>query len=290
MIMAMYRVSVFLSSENDLDIRTHFSLSFLDPSNKKKGTAVVNEYTFSRRSDPPKLCFGFAPFIKSSEIQGLAENGKLTIVCDMIVYCPDIVIVDDCCEEDYNADLCDAFSRLFVYGEHSDLKIICGEKTFSCHKSILSARSSVFAAMFHADMEEKKENKVEIKDFSPQVIENMLMFIYGARTPSESSLKKEDGRDQICELLKAADQYDVELLKIACDQILSDSLSVDNCLLSLIIADMYQAEKLRKLSMKMLLENMRTVVTKCSDDWKKCVKSHPDLTIEITEELSKRTK
>ena len=148
----------------------------------------------------------------------------------------------------------------------------------------------VFKAMFHADMEEKKENKVEIKDFSPGVIENMLMFIYGAKTPYESSLKKEDGRDQISELLKAADQYDVELLKIACDQILCASLAVENCLLSLIIADMYQAVKLRKLSMKMLVENMRTVVTKNSEDWKKCVKSHPDLTIEITEELSKRTK
>lgn len=279
-------VSVYLTSENDFDIRTQFSLSYLDPSGKKEGTAVVNEYIFSGKD----WYSGFTSLIKSNEIQELNEQDKLTIFCDMIVYCPDTIIGNDCNDEDYHADLSDYFSRLFSHGEHSDVKIICGEKTFSCHKSILSARSSVFEAMFQADMEEKKENKVEIKDFSPEVIENMLMFIYGAKTPSESSLKKEDGRDQISELLKAADQYDVELLKIACDQILCASLSIENCLISLIIADMYQAEKLRKLSMKMLVENMRTVVTKNSEDWKKFVKSHPDLTIEITEELSKRTK
>ena len=65
-------------------------------------------------------------------------------------------------------------------------------------------------------------------------------------------------------------------------------MKICKCLVSLIIADMYQAEKLKKRAMKLLVENMRTIVTKNSEDWKKCVKSHPDLTIEITEELSKR--
>ena len=46
-------ISVFLKSNNDDDIRVHFSLSSLDSSGNKKTTAVVNEYTFSERSNPP---------------------------------------------------------------------------------------------------------------------------------------------------------------------------------------------------------------------------------------------
>ena len=275
-------ISVFLTSNNDHDVRVHFSLSALDPSGNKIGTKVVNEYTFSKTPSPAKLSYGFAPLIRSSEIQGLNEQDTLTIVCEMIVYCPEVIAYDKQKQEDCDADLCDDFSQLFSEAEHSDVEIICGEETFACHKSILAARSPVFEAMFQVDMEEKKDNKVEIKDFSPEVIENMLQFIYCAKMPC-----KEDSRDQISELLKAADQYDVNLLKVACDEILCISLSVENCLVSLIIADMYQAEKLKKHSMKMLVENMRTVVTKNSEDWKKCLKSHPDLTIEITEELSK---
>lgn len=282
-------VGVFLTSNNDQDIRTHFSLSFLDRSGMKQRTLVVNEYTFSKISKPPKMSLGFDQLIKSSEVLGFKDEDRLTIVCDMIVYYPDTVTCDDYSDEDFEADLCYDLSQLFSSGEHSDVEIICGEKTFACHKSILAARSPVFEAMFQSDMEEKRENKVVIKDFSPEVIESMLQFIYGAKTPCETKLEKEDGRYQISELLKAADQYDVDLLKVACDEKLCISLSVENCLVSLIIADMYQAEKLYKSSMKILVENMRTVITKNSEDWKKCVKSHPDLTIEITEELSKRS-
>lgn len=274
-------ISVFLTSNNNNDIRTKFSLSFLDPSGEKKGTRVVKEYTFSKKSNPPKRSWGFASFLEPSNME---EQDKLTIVCDMTVYCHDKKISD---LTDFQADLCKDFSRLFSDGDQfSDVEIICGEKTFACHKSILAARSPVFKAMFYADMEENRENKVVIEDFGPKVIENMLGFVYGAKTVWRNY---EDLREHVSELLRAADQYNLPLLKVRCEEILSFSLSVDNCLVYLIIADMYQAEKLKKRSMKLLVENMRTIVTKNSEDWKKCVKSHPDLTIEITEELSKRT-
>ena len=51
---------------------------------------------------------------------------------------------------------------------------------------------------------------------------------------------------------------------------------------------MYQAEKLKKRSMKLFVENMIKVIHGSADDWNKCVKSHPDLTVEITEEMARR--
>ena len=54
------------------------------------------------------------------------------------------------------------------------------------------------------------------------------------------------------------------------------------------MGDMYQAKDLKKSSMKMFVENMNKVLTECPDEWERCVKSHPDLTVEITTEMARR--
>ena len=38
----------------------------------------------------------------------------------------------------------------------------------------------------------------------------------------------------------------------------------------------------------MFVENMNKVLTECPEDWVRCVKNHPDLTVEITTEIAKR--
>jgi len=52
------------------------------------------------------------------------------------------------------------------------------KKEFRVHKSILAARSSVFDAMFSHDLEECKQNRVEIPDVDVDVFYEMLRFIY----------------------------------------------------------------------------------------------------------------
>ena len=176
-------------------------------------------------------------------------------------------------------------STLLSDEKFSDVEITCGERTFSCHKNILSARSPVFKAMFQADMKETASGKVEIKDYSPDVIQQMIRYIYSSRPFDETDV---EDREQIMELLRAADQYKLDLLKEACEAKLSESLNVNNCLLSLIMGDIYNAKGLRRCSMKMLVEKMnKKLLMECPDDWTKCTKMHPDLIVEITKEFFK---
>ena len=95
-------------------------------------------------------------------------------------------------------------STLLSDEKFSDVEITCGERTFSCHKNILSARSPVFKAMFMAGMKETTSGKVEIKDYSSDVIQQMIRFIYSSRPFNETDV---EDREQIMELLRAADQY-----------------------------------------------------------------------------------
>ena len=53
------------------------------------------------------------------------------------------------------------------------------ETKFEVHKTILMARSEVFAAMLsNTDMSETRTNSTTIKDLSPGALKEMLRFLY----------------------------------------------------------------------------------------------------------------
>ena len=173
--------------------------------------------------------------------------------------------------------LCEDFKQLFLEKDNADVEIICGERTFDCHQLILSARSPVFNAMFKTDMVEKKLQKVEIKELSPEVVAQMLSFIY---TGSISEI--ENTPEFLFELLSAADQYQLELLKKLSEEKLSSSLTVENCVRILGLAETYQAsENLKKVAMERVIRNMHGLITSNSEDWSNMIKNQPDLAIEV---------
>ena len=48
-----------------------------------------------------------------------------------------------------------------------------------CHKAVLAARSDVFAAMFsHKATTESTTNEVHIRDTEPDILEQLLNFVY----------------------------------------------------------------------------------------------------------------
>ena len=57
----------------------------------------------------------------------------------------------------------------------ADITLICQAKRFPAHKTILAARSDVFAAMLtHPNTEEVKSNEVKIEDTDPGTLERLL--------------------------------------------------------------------------------------------------------------------
>ena len=63
-----------------------------------------------------------------------------------------------------------------------DFKISIQGQDFPCHKSILMARSSVFAAMLSHDTKEAQQAKVKVNDSNDKAIKQMLHFIYTGTT------------------------------------------------------------------------------------------------------------
>lgn len=94
-----------------------------------------------------------------------------------------------------------------VKKQFTDVEFLVGDESIAAHRTLLSARSPVFAAMFTSGMEESITGQVRIEDADYSTFCDFLKFLYTGTL--EPSAKKE-------ELLAVADKYQVETLLNVC--------------------------------------------------------------------------
>jgi len=210
------------------------------------------------------------------------NDDTLTIVCEMTLPGNDVTKLG----YTYNAEaskpvvkredcgkLVADFERLLDSSTLTDVKIKCEGKILECHKAILSARSSVFRAMFQHDMRESKSNEIIIPDLDFNTVKDMVRYVYSGRVsdlPDKSDL-----------LLSAADKYDIRDLKEECCQSLSTNLAVDQVVDILVLSDLHKAVELKATAISFLLAHKEEVFSQ--PDWKIKLKGHPDLLLEVLE-------
>ena len=129
-------------------------------------------------------------------------------------------------------------SAMFDSGEFTDCKIECGEREFNCHKMVLAGRSDVLKAMLESNMIEGLESRIRITDFDETIIEKLVSYMYKGRV--------EVLKDEAENLLAAAEKYNLDGLKAVCEDTLALSMSADNAVDLLLLADMYNASLLRE--------------------------------------------
>jgi len=100
----------------------------------------------------------------------------------------------------------------------TDVEFHVGEATYGAHRSLLSARSPVFAAMFASGMKEAATGQVHIEDVDETTFVNFLKFLYtGMFDPSAMTR----------EVFMIADKYEVETLTKLCRPA-SETVDVDD--------------------------------------------------------------
>ena len=281
-------LDLFLGSKNDSYEKVSLSFSILNDRHQKEMTMDMTPARYKELFDDGNEDIGIS-MISIEELRDnpqLLPDGDLTVVCDLTVFGPEATLsgskfpdekvapsVDNCLKQ-----MSEQLGRTFGDKNFSDVKIVAGDEEFHCHRIILSGRSQVFKAMFMSDMIENTSRTVDIKDIKPEVVQEMLHFIY------TGGISKDDVMDKIGkDLLGAADQYQLDLLKSKCEEKLCSSLEVSNSVELLVLADLYQASKLRRMALKLVARNMDTIVN--TDVYKDFTSLHPALALEITKAL-----
>lgn len=229
---------------------------------------------------------GFKNLIERRKLNdGIFPNDEFTVLCTIIFS------EDDNFKDDFDQpiptqlqspvnkfSLPENFLSLLENSEYSDVIVSCvNGKEFRVHKNILASRSAVFDAMFKYNMKENESNYVEISDIDEKVLEQMLRYIYTDRC--ENIAEYAEG------LFVAADKYDLEGLKLRCEQVLLKNLSVENAAAILIIADMHHAEKLKSDAINFIVRHSLEVANMPS--WNGMMVSHPQLLNEVFKAVTK---
>ena len=136
-------------------------------------------------------------------------------------------------------------------GIFSDWTIVSEEgQRFPCHRNILAAKSSTMKAMMTTEMKEKEE-KVTKVNFSNKLVEAFLDYFYKGEVPRvvlETNLSS---------FMKLSDYYHLEPLKAQVEDAAIKSLSIENVVEMFSLANLHNAQILKKASRYFILENKK---------------------------------
>lgn len=113
------------------------------------------------------------------------------------------------------------------------------------HKDILAASSPVFDAMFNGDL--KENGDVKIVDASSSVFKEFLQFFYNQHVNLTIN--------NIAEVLKLVDKYDVAACYPVCGGFLIDHLVIDDILWGLYLAIKFHLVELKEYCTRKIQEN-----------------------------------
>lgn len=170
------------------------------------------------------------------------------------------------------------YKDLFISENCWDTILQVENKEFKAHRAILSARSTVFAAMFQHDTSEKQTGIVNIPDCDPDSFKTFLEYVYCGRLENISF-------DCALPLYAISDKYNVQELKSFCIKYLMHNITTENVCEIVILADAYDEASLFSAVQRYFNENFKKIVT--TSDWENLLKKNFRLANKLLIEKSK---
>ncbi len=142
---------------------------------------------------------------------------------------------------------------LLNWGKYSDIKLVCEDKEFSCHKALLANCSSVFDRMFaNENNMEVRKGLVNIEDMSPDELEAFLRFVYARQWNDKI-------RQHAKALLAAGDKYDIKYFKGLAQVELMNDTNPTSAIDMLMLEHLRKLNGLKKKAMEVIINNFGTV-------------------------------
>ena len=143
------------------------------------------------------------------------------------------------------------------------------EESIGGHRSILSARSSVFASILR--QEEAKAVKIHILDVTSDIFKMLLYYIYAGQLPIRLT------QTYAQQLYEAASKYGVEDLQMECLNFLLSLVSVENAISLMVWSHLNSIEKLRDATLKFIAHHGEQI--RKQKQWKELIENYPELSL-----------
>ncbi|KAK1611890.1 hypothetical protein QYE76_035563 [Lolium multiflorum] len=239
------------------DATATFKMSILDQSWKPSRALSMDAHRFTGDG------WGWDRFIKLEDLekdQKHLEDGCLSVLCDVTVdirpstYYKYIRLQVPAAPAAQELKLAPPPFELHGVGlaeaiwskQAADVKIKLGDgQTLAAHRWVLEAQSPVF--MMDLALASKTGNVTELRvdDMDADVCKALVQFMYTHSPPRE--LESMAGR-----LLAAADRYEVEKLKLICEEVLCKSIDTSSLAATLALAERHRCPVLWEACMKFL--------------------------------------
>ncbi|KAL6643092.1 hypothetical protein ACP70R_021273 [Stipagrostis hirtigluma subsp. patula] len=162
------------------------------------------------------------------------------------------------------SDLHQHFGALLETEKGADVVFDVGGQTFAAHRCVLAARSPVFSAeLFGAMKESETGGVVRIDDMEARVFKALLYFVYTDLFLEKTKAEGEGDEDAMAQhLLVAADRYNLDRLKLMCEEKLCKYIDVGTVATILALAEIHHCHGLKKACFDFLSSpaNLRAVV------------------------------
>uniref|UniRef100_A0A0D9X7Q2 BTB domain-containing protein n=1 Tax=Leersia perrieri TaxID=77586 RepID=A0A0D9X7Q2_9ORYZ len=201
--------------------------------------------------------------------------------------------------------ICNHLEHLLESKEGSDVTVQVEQSKYDVHRAVLAARSPVFRAQFFGPMAVANQ-LVRILDIKPAVFEAVLHFVYTGTLPpveeegfvlnesasqrtnlrhAAAGCSKQDLRVMVCEWLKAADRFDLERMRLLCENALCETIDVANVASTLRLADQHNCSQLKSFCMEYIASPGMLAAVMATEGFKELKLACPSLLIEILEKL-----
>ncbi|XP_003570857.1 BTB/POZ and MATH domain-containing protein 3 [Brachypodium distachyon] len=266
-------ISIFLTSLNDDDddgtanddeervVRARFRFSFIDQPELRP--------PFTRRC---RIC-DFYPDSCDYDYNGkyrffrrdVLERSRHFKDDSFVILC-DVLVVDDDAdtaeEEDDMAtdtqevqlpDMLQSHLSNLLTKEGTDVTFEVGDKKFAAHRSVLAARSAVFKEKLSSGT---RDAVLKIDDMEPDVFGALLTFIY---TDVFCGMDNEPKPvTWLLQLLKAADTYDLQKLRLICEEMLAGRFMDEDTMADIIeVAERRRCRWLKEMCLEFIKSHTR---------------------------------
>ena len=121
---------------------------------------------------------------------------------------------------------------------YTDVTIATEGKEFKAHKVVLATQSPFFETRLEQRWTKEGGSRIDMQDVPAVTMDTILTYMYTG--------KVENIDEVACELLPKAEEYQLEGLKVNCEEALSKSLTAETVIDILLMADTHNAGNLKQ--------------------------------------------